>query len=252
MGFSDLPKVTMPVGGKAGTPTLNTLNVGPSHCAHFCVICCPLDHLISKPTTETATIVLNLLECHSKKGREASDKDMVIWALWYFIPGKLSYHAHSKKLDSPGKMTYLAHFEKTQCTQPALLLPRAQRPCAEDRVGVHHSRICPRVSSGSQANTHHCEFHLTAVLWACSILNRNTLLIETKAEDVLQDPGTRPDTDLSSRHTGLPALTADSPGALGTLRRCALISEILTIVTYIQNRKEFLFYCLGLVFCFVF
>jgi len=78
-GFpSDLPKVTMPVGGKAGTPTLNTLNVVPSHCAHFCVICCPLDHLISKPTTETATIVLNLLECHSKKGREASDKDMVI------------------------------------------------------------------------------------------------------------------------------------------------------------------------------
>lgn len=118
-----------------------------------------------------------------------------------FHSRKAPYHAHSKKLDSPGRWHTWHISRKPSAHSQRFCYPEHKRPCVEDRVGVHHSRIYTRVSSGAQANTHHCEFHLTTVLWACSILNRNTLLIEMKAEDVLQDPGTRPDTDLSSHHT---------------------------------------------------
>lgn len=108
-------------------------------------------------------MVLNLLECHSQKGREASDKDMVTWALRCLTLGKLSYHVHSKKLHSPGRWHTWHPLRKPSAHSQHFCYPEHKRPCVEDRVwcpslkNLHLSLLLAcRLTHITVSNTDNC------------------------------------------------------------------------------------------------
>lgn len=48
-------------------------------------------------------MVWDIMDGHNKKGIEASDKNMVIWVLWYLFWEDFHIMYNSKKLHCPGR-----------------------------------------------------------------------------------------------------------------------------------------------------
>lgn len=74
---------------------------------------------------------------------------------------------------------------------------------------------------------------------AHSTLNRNTLKIKIKLEDIFEDPGTTttPDGNLSSHCVGLLALITEMHTVTSSRRMCVLINKILTYSnTFLEHK----------------